>query len=634
MSNKSKPYTGLLPFKKLKELQPYLGPRPYEQKDRDLFFGRDREIYDLKSLVTAYPVVLLYAQSGAGKTSLLNAGLIPALEQKKKYEVLPVVRIGAPLEFQMGKIPNIFVFNTLLKWAKADIELERLKKISVASFFKDQTHPVDEDDIPYFRIAIFDQFEEIFTLHPERWKDRNVFFHQIAEALRSDPLLRVLFVIREDYIANLDPYIEDLQELDLISYRMERLRRDASCEAVEGPLKGTDYTYAGGVAINLVEQLLKIRVEKGDGKTVEINGEYVEPVQLQIVCETLWFSLPEKVKKITSDHLQTFGDVDEALKGFYEAAVKQVEQDTGVKEEEIREWFSTKLITPAGTRGLVFGDKTETEGMPNSVVNQLENIHIIRAEMRAGSRWYEITHDRYITPILKSNEIKKLAAEKQRYTADVQIIKKRIMMATYYKLRSIIGLLGIALPFVLSLGALILFQTGLQSSISGYYHTRMQDVFVGILCVIGFFLFSYKGYKRSDNIASNLACVSAVGIALFPTAPEGAAASGAYLIGYFHLAFLLLFFLTQIYISLFLFTKTAAPKSPQRRKLQRNSVYKACGYTMGICMLLITINSFLSGSAASFFEAYKPVLWLEFLIFFAFGISWLTKGEAIFKDKA
>ena len=207
------------------------------------------------------------------------------------------------------------------------------------------------------------------------------------------------------------------------------------------------------------------------------------------------------------------------------------------------------------------------------------------------------------------------------------------LVFSYLALRKTIGLLGIAFPFVLSLGALILFQTGIQSSISSYYHTGMRDVFVGTLCVIGFFLLSYKGYERSDDIAGDLGCVFAVGVALFPTTPDGATASGARLIGYVHLASAALFFLTLIYFSLFLFTKTDPNKSPSRRKLQRNKVYKACGYTMGICILLIAIYSFLPGTMASLLEAYKPVYWLEALAVFAFGISWFTKGEAILKDE-
>ena len=207
------------------------------------------------------------------------------------------------------------------------------------------------------------------------------------------------------------------------------------------------------------------------------------------------------------------------------------------------------------------------------------------------------------------------------------------LVFSYLALRKTIGLLGIAFPFVLSLGALILFQTGIQSSISSYYHTGMRDAFVGTLCVIGFFLLSYRGYERSDDIAGDLGCAFAVGVALFPTTPHDAAASGARLIGYVHLAFAALFFLTLIYFSLFLFTKTDPSKSPSRRKLQRNKVYKTCGYTMGICILLIAIYSFLPGKMVSLLEAYKPVYWLEALAVLAFGISWFTKGEAILKDE-
>src|SRR5262249_60574664 len=72
---------------------PYVGPRPFGRDEKDLFFGRDRETRDLCSLVVAHPIVLLYAASGAGKSSLLNAGLIPLLETRG-YEVLPSAPVG------------------------------------------------------------------------------------------------------------------------------------------------------------------------------------------------------------------------------------------------------------------------------------------------------------------------------------------------------------------------------------------------------------------------------------------------------------------------------------------------------------------------------------------------------------
>jgi hypothetical protein len=210
---------------------------------------------------------------------------------------------------------------------------------------------------------------------------------------------------------------------------------------------------------------------------------------------------------------------------------------------------------------------------------------------------------------------------------------EKTLVFSYLTLRKVIGILGIVLPFVVSLGALILFKTGLQSSVSSYYYTGMRDVFVGTLFATGFFLLSYKGYELSDDIAGDLACIFAVGAAIFPTAPDSTAAIGARIIGYIHLAFAALFFSTLTYFSLFLFTKTNPNKPPTRRKLQRNKVYKVCGYTMVTCILLMAIYSFLPGEVASFLKQYKPVYWLEALAILAFGISWFTKGETILKDE-
>lgn len=210
---------------------------------------------------------------------------------------------------------------------------------------------------------------------------------------------------------------------------------------------------------------------------------------------------------------------------------------------------------------------------------------------------------------------------------------QRSLVISYLTLRKIIGLLGMVFPFLLSLGAMIFFETGIQNSISSYYHTGMRDVFVGTLCVIGFFLLSYRGYDRVDDGAGTLACAFAVGAALFPTAPDNSAAAGTELIGYIHLVFAALFFLTLIYFSLFLFTKTDPSRQPTRQKLQRNTVYRVCGYAMSICMLLIVIYALLPDKVALILEGWNPDFWLETIAVIAFGISWLTKGEAILGDE-
>ena len=189
------------------EFEAYVGPRPFEQKDKAIFFGRDREIRDLRFTVIANRFVLVYAQSGAGKTSIINAGLIPLLEEKR-FEVLPVARVKGALfkEIKSEEISNVFVFNTLTSLAKDDYDVERLAKMKLVDFLNEQKHKQDEDYNPLPRVIIYDQFEEIFSFYRDRWKDRESFFEQVSIALKANPLLRVVIVIREDFIAQLDPY--------------------------------------------------------------------------------------------------------------------------------------------------------------------------------------------------------------------------------------------------------------------------------------------------------------------------------------------------------------------------------------------------------------------------------------------
>jgi hypothetical protein len=208
------------------------------------------------------------------------------------------------------------------------------------------------------------------------------------------------------------------------------------------------------------------------------------------------------------------------------------------------------------------------------------------------------------------------------------------LVISYLLLRKAIGCLGVALPFVLAFGGMLVFSRGLQRSISDYYYTGMRDVFVGILCSIAVFLISYKGYERKDAIAGDLACLFAVGVALFPTAPGMDASSSDKIIGRLHLLFATSFFLTIAYFSLFLFTKTDPTKPPTRQKLQRNVVYKVCGSVILIAIALIVVVVWIPEGAAGAVRALNPVFWLESIAVVAFGVSWLTKGEAILKDQS
>jgi len=354
--------------------------------------------------VIAHQFVLLHAQSGAGKTSLLNARLIPLLEAER-FEVLPVARVGDPLPVGVvpGEVANLFVLNCLMAWAGEEAVPAELAGVSPTEFLARGMAPVDEYGLPTHRILILDQFEELFTSHQERWPERNDFFRHLGEAADRDRLLRVVLVMRDDYIAQIDRYAVWIPDALRTRFRLERLDRAAALAAVTGPVLETDRSFAGGVAEQLVEDLLQIRYESETGESKQVTGEYVEPVQLQVVCQSLWRDLPPAVTEITQDHLHTFGDTDRALAKFYEDAVAAAAVDL-VHVNDLREWCDRWLITSSETRGIVHRGREDTEGMPNEILRRLDAWHLIHLEQRAGALWYELTHDRFVGPILESNK--------------------------------------------------------------------------------------------------------------------------------------------------------------------------------------------------------------------------------------
>ena len=213
---------------------------------------------------------------------------------------------------------------------------------------------------------------------------------------------------------------------------------------------------------------------------------------------------------------------------------------------------------------------------------------------------------------------------------------------SYMDIRKAIGLLGISLPLVLSLSA-FMFGTGIQSSLSAYYHTEMGDVFVGTLCAIGVFLYAYRGYTQgsdNDDKVSNFAGMFAIGVALFPTDPSGGVGVPATFVGIAHVVFGGLFFLTLAYFSLVLFTKSHAdrPRTPEKKK--RDKVYQVGGYTIigsiALIPILVAIKTLglVPKEALQAVEASNPAFFLESIAVIAFGISWAVKGQVLLEDRA
>lgn len=422
---------------------PYVGPRTFTEAEGRYFFGREREARDLTARIVSERLLLFYAQSGAGKSSLLNARVIPRLRDEERFQVLPVGRVSGELPEGVAQVENIFAFNLMTSLDQSGEHPRRLAQVTLGDFLaglaretvagpegervarwayrpelvaaQTATPAAAAARGPRFALVV-DQFEEIITGHPGRWQEREGFFRQLNQALLADPNLWVVLSLREDYVASLDPYAELLFNRLRARFYMERMGVAAALEAVRRPAELGGRPFAAGVAEQLVDNLRQVRVP---GQEATVPGQYMEPVQLQVVCYQLWENLvgatlrgrPEDPThqsdvEITFADLARAGDVDKALTQFYEETLALALADpaaAGVSERQVRAWFDEKLITEAGTRGLVHQGESETAGLPNGVARALQKRFLVRAEARGGDTWIELVHDRFVEPIRANN---------------------------------------------------------------------------------------------------------------------------------------------------------------------------------------------------------------------------------------
>lgn len=207
------------------------------------------------------------------------------------------------------------------------------------------------------------------------------------------------------------------------------------------------------------------------------------------------------------------------------------------------------------------------------------------------------------------------------------------LVISYLALRKTIGFLGLLLPIILVIGGWIFSgTTNIEPSISDYYYTIMRNVFVGTMCVVALFLFAYNGYETIDRIAGFLGCVFALGLVFFPTDHLTLNTEVHSATGKLHFVFATLFFIVLIFFSLVLFTKSSKTHRMTGRKKIRNTIYHTCGYVMIGCIVAIAVYSFWLDAPDSPFADWDVIFWGETIALWAFGISWLVKGELILKD--
>ena len=115
------------------------------------------------------------------------------------------------------------------------------------------------------------------------------------------------------------------------------------------PARTAGVDFVNAAAHKLVDDLRTVQVLQADGTIQPQLGKHVEPVHLQIVCQQLWQRLPDDRTSVKPQDVQAYGNVSQALVGFYETALTRTMQQTKVNERRLRTWVDTELITPAQT---------------------------------------------------------------------------------------------------------------------------------------------------------------------------------------------------------------------------------------------------------------------------------------------
>ena len=241
----------------------YPGVRPFETEDKDLFFGRESDIKDLSDLIALERLVVLFGKSGYGKSSLINAGIMPHLGQLDDADDTPLlpltIRLGSFTDGSASPIETI-----LAKLNERDATQQAKYAPTEVSSFLDTLLPEQPlwyhfkrrqtDDKRRF-ILIFDQFEEFFT-YP--LAQQVAFKSQLAELLYQDtpqivreaaptlpkdqrrllanPLeIKVLFAIRADRMSLLDSMKDKLPAILQKRYELKGLTEEQAKEAIQKP---------------------------------------------------------------------------------------------------------------------------------------------------------------------------------------------------------------------------------------------------------------------------------------------------------------------------------------------------------------------------------------------------------------
>ncbi|MCA9930764.1 MAG: SIR2 family protein [Anaerolineales bacterium] len=354
--------------------QPYKNLDSFSRADSAIFAGRRGEIARLVNRILAHPITVLYGESGNGKTSLLQAGIVPQLAQKQSLLLLTTPISEQPLS--TGWLDNLL---QLVKEADLPDRLTAEKELPDAL----QTC---QTLLNGPMVLALDQFEQFFVAYSEN--ERETAVSEMRRFLDDEQLdVRLVLVIREDFLGRIQTLEPALPGLLGIRFRLGRLDEEAARNAIEQPALPFDINWEQA----LVERLLyDLQVE-----------HQVAPPQLQIVCHHLYQdALAQNTNRITLARYEILGSMGKILGDYVEEVVKAMEPEV----QPVARLLLGAMVSSSRVKlrlrinDLARAAETDQETAV-SILDELTQYRLVRRYETPNNLEYELAHDYLVRQI-------------------------------------------------------------------------------------------------------------------------------------------------------------------------------------------------------------------------------------------
>ncbi|MDR8391782.1 tetratricopeptide repeat protein [Aliifodinibius sp. S!AR15-10] len=433
----------------------YPGVKPFSVTESNLFFGREWDINRLFKLVNVKQLVVLYSKSGLGKSSLINAGLLPKIKNETNYKPI-IVRFGGYREGQATP-PLTALKSKISTGERKKTLLDKLAVPDESLWYHLKSEQLNSgEEIPPEHLLIFDQFEELFTypgvqilefkralsealyssvpkyyqsaLEESFKEDQHVLTDEELELLYKPVRLKVLCAIRSDRLSLVDQLKDYIPDILVNTYQLSPLTVTQAEEAILSPayLQDSDFIsppfdYSEEAIDKIVSFLTK------DG------AQDIESFQLQILCQYIEESIVLEGND-TYVKYEDVGDLRDIFETYYDKLISRLPES---EQLSVRRFLEEGLIFEEEERRLSLyeGQIHKTYGISKELLQKLVDTHIIRPEPNtAGGFSYELSHDSLVKPILrayhKRRDEEERALEEKRRQEEYEAYKERLLKKT------------------------------------------------------------------------------------------------------------------------------------------------------------------------------------------------------------